>query len=182
MRSFCLSLQPQSACVKRSLGCVKGAPGASHLHLLVDLSLHGVRWFPAAFIFWGSALLHLWHSPPLAGSRTDECRPSAGAELTESLRVEVVTLGDSGCHSRTSESVIQSFAPFESGEHACRLRAAHSAAEQSPLFPHRCQAHNHGWKLCSGGVFQNKSLMIVTTSNWAKKVLVLLWNKQNKIS
>ena len=51
-------------------------PFISHLHLLVDLPLHGVRRFPAAFIFRWSPLLHLWHSPgsvrirsgpPLAG-------------------------------------------------------------------------------------------------------------------
>lgn len=91
----------------------------SHLHLLVDLPLYGVRGFPAAFIFRWSPFLHLWHSPGLAGSDPDQGWVSAGVVLAEQVRVKAVTPGDSGCHSRASESFIWGFTPFEFTEHAC---------------------------------------------------------------
>lgn len=56
--------KPWSECEKQT---------KSHLHLLVDLPLHGVCGFPAAFIFRWSPLLHLWHSPGLAWSNPDRC-------------------------------------------------------------------------------------------------------------
>lgn len=52
-----------------------------YLHLLVDLPLHGVRRFSAAFVFRRSPLLHLWHSPASlwAGPESPDLRFCASA-------------------------------------------------------------------------------------------------------
>lgn len=68
----------------------------SHLHLLVDLPLHGVRRFPAAFIFRWSPFLHLGHS---RGSWQDPARIGVECLLRVfSVEQEAVIPGDSGCH------------------------------------------------------------------------------------
>lgn len=62
----------------------------SYLHLLVNLPLHRVRWFPAAFIFWRSAFLHLWHNVDpfrLDPNRIGDSTVSWGEVLAESRRV-----------------------------------------------------------------------------------------------
>lgn len=108
----------------------------SHLHLLVDLPLYGVRRFSAAFIFRWSAFLHLWHSPGSGWIRS-------GSLLRVSRRVFRGAAESESCHSRwqrlsfrTAPSLIWGFAPFESTEHAYalswRLRRRTIATLSSP--------------------------------------------------
>lgn len=133
----------------------------SHLHLLVDLPLYGVRRFPAAFIFRWSPFLHLWHSPGSGWIRSGSVSPRVQPEVSlflfaERLRVKAVTPGDSGCHSRPSESLIWGFTPYESTEHACapgwRLRCRTISA----LSPPTPSTPGGGDNTASGGDFQSK--------------------------
>lgn len=132
----------------------------SHLHLLVDLPLYGVRRFSAAFIFRWSPFLHLWHSPGSGWIRSGSLlRVSWRVSLVEQLRVKAVTPGDSGCHSvRLSPS---SGASHHSSPLNMRaLQAGGSAAEQSPLSPlQHCQASAGNKDTTSGWDFQSGILM-----------------------
>lgn len=134
------SQQGHFVCVKKFTWSITKKTN-SHLHLLVDLPLYGVRRFPAAFIFRWSSFLHLWHSPGSgwirSGSVSLRVQPEEFLFLfAEWLRGKAVTPGDSGCHSRPSESLIWGFPPYESTEHACapgwRLRRRTISALSPP--------------------------------------------------
>lgn len=107
----------------------------SHLHLLVDLPLYGVRRFSAAFIFRRSPFLHLWHSPASGWIRSGSL-----------LRVCRRVLQRSNWEWKLSLSVTAAVIPYVSvphlGLHTIRVHwtcvhssAGGSATEQSPLSP-----------------------------------------------
>lgn len=110
----------------------------TYLHLLVDLPLHGVRRFSAAFVFWRSPFLHLWHSPAsLDGSESDHRLRVGLWRLRDQWRgwewKLSLPLTAAVIPSVPIPHLVASHHPCPA-ERACALQAGDSADEQSALF------------------------------------------------
>ncbi len=159
-------------CACRSYHSVNNTPHWIKIHLQMShkLTLTFISWLISLFTGCAGFLLRLFSGGlpfsisgivvALVGSDPDQCWVSAGGFLAELLWVKAVIPGDSGCHSRTSESLIWGFTTSPVNMRA--LQVGGSAAEQSLLsLLRRRQASDSIKDMTSGWVFQNKFLVTI---------------------